>query len=525
MWDVRYLADDRLGGREVGTWGAHCAADYLAERFRGMGLRPAYHAFAESFTVRTGYRSGSHNLLETGERTFTPADGWTPFGFAATGMAEGPLLQVEAGALGDDFRVGLAHSGAQGKVVLVDPADDSDPHVMASAAASVGAVALLWNVGRDPLPDLEAETRPPVSIPAAAVSGDLAEALLDGAAPVSLMTHLERREAEARNVVAVLPGPAWPQGDVVVVGAHFDHLGHGGQGSLDPDGYGSVHNGADDNASGTAVLLEVAHRLSEGPELDRSVIFVAFTGEERGLWGSGRFVEEPPVPVERMTAMINMDMVGRLESGGLTIFGVGTAEEWPELLDRANGSLSEPVTFTGAPDGYGPSDHSSFYGRDIPVLHFFTNTHTDYHRPSDDVERIDGPGLSKVAALVSATVREVTDGQELTVIPGVGAPVAAASPDEEPQASRGYGAYLGTIPDMSGATESGVRLTGVREGSPAAAAGLEAGDVLVEMAGQPITDLYAFTYVLRDHKPGDTVEIHYLRNDERRVTTAELGRR
>ena len=523
--DVRYLADDELGGREVASEGARCAAAFIEARFRAWGLEPAYETYQVPFPVKKGYALGSHNALEAAGESHAPGDGWTPFGFTATGMAEAAVVSVDVAQLGADLRTGLAHSGVDGKVVLAQPAaGGADAHAFAAAAAAAGAVGVLWVVAGE-LPDLASETRPAVAIPVGAVEADLAASLAVASQAVTIMTQVEAREAEARNVVAVIPGKDWPRGEVIVVGAHYDHLGYGGSGSLAPDEYGAVHNGADDNASGTAALLDVARRMADSPLLERSVILAAFTGEERGLWGSARFVQEPPTGIENMVAMINMDMVGRLETGGLTIFGMGTAEEWEELVSgAAQADLEIPQDFTGAPDGYGPSDQSSFYGQDIPVLHFFTNTHMDYHRPTDDSDLVDADGVGTVASLVNAIVDRLQN-QDLTLIRGAGAPVVASSPDDEAAPSRGYGAYLGTIPDMSGSAETGVKLTGVRDGSPAAAAGLEAGDVLVGMAGREITDLYAFTYVLRDHQPGDEVEIEYLRGGTRHTVTATLGQR
>ena len=522
--DVRYLADDRLEGRAVGTQGARCAAAFIQERYRELGLPPAYEDHLVPFQVRSGYTLGSHLQLEIDGVAAEVGSDWVPFGFSGTGMIEGDVLTVPAEHIGADLRTGLAHLGAAGRVLFVPSAPERpDVHAFAAAAQAAQAAGVLWSL--DALPDPAREARPPVTIPVAAVLPPVAERLT-GPTTVTLMTQVERRMAEANNVVAVVPGRHWPDGQVVVVGAHYDHLGLGGEGSLDPDGYGTVHNGADDNASGTAVLLDVGRRLVAGGPLEHSVVLAAFTGEERGLWGSARFVEEPPVPLDRVVAMINMDMVGRLESGGLTVFGVGTAEEWTSILDRVTADLEPPLEYTGAPDGYGPSDHASFYARDIPVLHFFTNTHTEYHRPGDDADRIDGPGLTRISAVVAETVTRLADGAPLTLIRGAGAPaVASSSPDDDPAPSRGYGAYLGSIPDMSGAVDSGVRLTGVREGSPAAAAGIQAGDVLVEMAGREITDLYALTYVLRDHQPGDEIEVAYVRDGERRTVRVTLGRR
>jgi Zn-dependent M28 family amino/carboxypeptidase len=335
--------------------------------------------------------------------------------------------------------------------------------------------------------------------------------------------------AEARNVVALLPGsdPALAE-ELLIVGAHYDHLGLGGDGSLDPEAMGVVHNGADDNASGSAALIEVAQRLSQGDRRPaRTVLFLGFTGEEKGLWGSAHYVRNPLVPNEQATAMLNMDMVGRLEGRTLTVMGVGTAEEWTDVLAEANRSLDQPLSIATSPDGFGPSDHSSFYGEGIPVLHFFSNTHEDYHRPSDDPEKIDEEGLEDILELVTEVALAVAgeDGSdERVAITPIEAVETPAHGQSSSSSSGGYGPYLGTIPDMV-PTDFGLRLSGVREGSPAQKGGLQKGDVVIEFGGKDVGDIYAYTYALREHAPGDEVDIVVLREGERVTVTVTLGDR
>ncbi len=318
-----------------------------------------------------------------------------------------------------------------------------------------------------------------------------------------------------RNVVARLEGrdPALRH-EAIVIGAHYDHLGRGGFGSLAPD-EDAVHNGADDNASGVAALLAVAERLAADPPA-RSVIFVAFTGEESGLLGSAHYTAHPAVPLENTRAMLNMDMVGRLGAGPLIVYGTGTADEWDGILDAAASAAG--VELARKEDGYGPSDHTSFYLKDIPVLHFFTNVHEDYHRPSDDWERIDMRGIERVVAVVEAAARGAADRRAaLTLRRGAGTPPAPAT-------GSGYGAYLGSVPDFTPA-DHGVRLSGVREGSPADRAGLQAGDIIVGFDDDEIADLYAMTAALRERKPGDRVRIRVLREGKELTVTAVLGER
>ena len=320
-----------------------------------------------------------------------------------------------------------------------------------------------------------------------------------------------------RNVVAILEGSdSELRAEAIVVGAHYDHLGWGGLGSLAPD-QRAVHNGADDNASGVAALLEVARSIATGPRPARSIVFIAFTGEESGLLGSAYHVGNPAVPIARTRAMLNMDMVGRLGDKPLIVNGRGTAQEWPRLIAEA--ARAESIAVVTGEDGYGPSDQTSFYARDVPVLHFFTNTHSDYHRPTDDWQSIDVAGLTRVASLVSRLARDAADQRTtLTLVRGAGrAPSAQGG-------GGGYGAYLGSIPDFS-PVERGVRITGVRAGSPAEKAGMTGGDTIIRFDSTEIADIYAFTNALRSRKPGDAVVVTVLRDGRELPLRVVLGSR
>jgi len=321
-----------------------------------------------------------------------------------------------------------------------------------------------------------------------------------------------------RNVVAVIPGTSRAlRGEVVVVGAHYDHLGLGGFGALDPDSTGRVHNGADDNASGTAALLEIGRRLAHRRPA-RTVVLVAFSGEELGTLGSSYFVQHAtPQPIDSLYAMLNLDMVGRLRNARLLALGAATAREFPALLD----SLNTPPRFDlrASGDGWGPSDHAVFFATRHPVLHFFTDLHEDYHRTTDDWDKLNVSGIVEVAQFVADLA--------LVLANRTGPLTFVDSP--RPQASAGgsgYGAYLGTIPDMSGGGVSdGVRITGVRAGSPAEQAGLIAGDVITAIGAKHVANLYDMTDALRAHQPGDTVVIVSRRDGVERRATTVLGKR
>lgn len=387
--DVRFLSDDRLGGRLIGSAGADSAAAYLARRFKEAGLRPAPGGWFQPFTVAPDAPAAASNGI----------------------------------------------GGAVGRNVI-------------------GVLA-----GRDP---------------------------------------------ELRN-------------EIVVVGAHYDHLGPGHFGALDPDSAGRVHNGADDNASGASALIHVAHRLAVAQPA-RTVVFLAFSGEEEGLLGSDHYVKHPVFPLGRTYAMVNMDMVGRLRDNRLLVYGAATAQEFPALLDSLNATAGG-FDLKASGDGWGRSDQSSFYAAGRPVLHLFTDLHEDYHRTTDDWDKINADGLARVADFTTAVVRTLAERRAPLAFVNVPPPaVASGAP------SSGYGAYLGTVPDMS-ENPGGVRLTGVRAGSPAERAGLRGNDIIVGIGDRQITDLQAMTGVLRNHRPGDVVEVRFLRDGVEQRVNVTLGTR
>jgi hypothetical protein len=302
--------------------------------------------------------------------------------------------------------------------------------------------------------------------------------------------------------------------ETVVIGAHYDHVGRGGPGSFVPNS-NEVHNGADDNASGAVSLLEVARRLAAHKEkLPRRIVFIAFTGEERGLFGSARYTKEPVFPLEKTIAMLNMDMVGRLRDDRLTVFGVGTSPIWDDLLKRL--ARDDHFELSLKPEGLGPSDHQSFFMKQIPVLHFFTGTHGDYHRPSDDWEKINIPGTERIVQLVEKAAVEVAglpERPEYIAVKGT-------AQIEERQGSR---PYFGSVPDF-GSEKPGYSLQGVAPDGPAEKAGLKAGDRIVQLGKSKIDNLSDFDLALRSFAPGDSVEVTAIRGDERLVFKVVLDK-
>jgi hypothetical protein len=334
----------------------------------------------------------------------------------------------------------------------------------------------------------------------------------DLAARVTYVEHLAKTRRTVRNVIGILPGSD-RNDEAVVIGAHYDHLGLGGRHSMNPDLAGQVHNGADDNASGTAALIEIARAAAaERSRFTRRTVFVAFAGEELGLVGSARYVASPAVPLEQTAAMVNLDMVGR-PRGRIMISGLETAPGVAADLDAAAAAVGgiEIKRFQeGA--GVGSSDDTSFALKKVPAIGFFSGFHSDYHRPSDDWERIEAPGAASVARLAYELAARLASRPDRPEFVAKAAPAGhGTAPAGDAGSVGGYGPYFGSVPDFADA-EGGVRFAEVRENSPAAKAGLKAGDLMTAFDGKPIRTLYDFTFALRAKRPGDEVEVTVMRD-------------
>jgi hypothetical protein len=337
---------------------------------------------------------------------------------------------------------------------------------------------------------------------------------------MTLNVNLLKKNLPAMNVIGVLKGSDPDlRNQAIVLGAHYDHLGRGGEGSL-AQREGEVHHGADDNASGVAALLELARIFSAQPgKLRRSIVFVAFSGEEEGLIGSNFYVNNPAWPLAQTVAMVNMDMIGRMRDRKLIVGGVGTAKEWRDLVDTANRAGGEQTRFalTLNEDGFGPSDHSSFYAKQVPVLFLFTGTHDDYHKPSDTADKINYEDEGRIVDFVAGLVRSLDKSNDR--------PSYTVAKSESTGRSTGFRVYLGTIPNYAESSD-GLRLDGVREDSPAAKAGLKAGDRIVKLAGREVKNVYDYTYALGEMKAGTEYEIEIVRGtDHLRLKITPVARK
>ena len=557
---IRTLSSDAMEGRGLNTKGLTKAAEYIEKELRAAKLEPAFgRSYRQQFPVKIGVALGQNNHIDG-----LNADDWTPLGFSSPGSFSGPIAFVgygiEAAPLNYRELEGIDLKGKVALMLRYEPQekDDNSPfdgrrpsrwsalRYKALQARERGAVAVVFVTGpmqdepKDKLPALANDgPESPAGIPVIQVKGSAAQKwvnldefqkavdadlkprsrVLD--ATLTGTVDVKATYADAENVAGILPGRGKLKDEVVVIGAHYDHLGYGGRGSMKPND-NAIHNGADDNASGTAAILVAARRLAESLKdaKDRRTILVAlFSAEESGLGGSSFLVDHAPVPLNKVVAMVNLDMVGAMKDDKLVALGSESAAEWKPLIERLGTELKLSIAASG--DGYGPSDQTSFYAKQIPVLHFFTGTHERYHTPDDDADAINFAGAQRTAELTARLAAALARGE---VTPKYARVTAAPAMEGD---SRGYGAYLGTIPDFS-AMESaggGVKLADVRSGGPADKAGIKGGDVLVEMAGTRIENLYDMTYALQDHKPGETIDVVVLRGGQRTTLRATLGSR
>ncbi len=338
----------------------------------------------------------------------------------------------------------------------------------------------------------------------------------------------DAKALEAYNVVGILEGnDAVLKNEAIVIGAHYDHLGKGGMGSLVANSK-EIHHGADDNASGTSALIELARQFAKEKKNKRTIIFIAFGGEEEGLLGSRFYVNNPIFPIEKTVAMLNMDMVGRLNENKLTVGGIGTANEWKMLVESKNQQPDAVVpvknqdgsktTLYGVmppyfqlqlnEDGFGPSDHSSFYGKQIPVLFFFTGTHFDYHKPSDTADKINYEGLEKIMNYVGEIARSIDQNPTR--------PTYKVAPTSSTGGRMSFNVTIGVIPGY-GDGNDGMTLDGVRDGSPAAIAGIKTGDKITKFAGKEVKNVQDYTKILGELKADTEYEIEIMRGTERLV--------
>ncbi|HSK63591.1 MAG TPA: M20/M25/M40 family metallo-hydrolase [Pyrinomonadaceae bacterium] len=549
---VKHLASEALEGRRTGTKGATEAARYIAAEFKRVGLKPlasgaqrngSESRYLQQFPYVAGVKLGNGNGFTIGNEKLETGVDWLPLGFSSSAKVTGKLVFVGHGITASELNhndYANAQAAGQIAVALQGTPDGANPHGRfarfegvrwkAVAARNAGAKALVV-IAREPNFKDDRLTRlvydntgGEAGLPVIVLSRAAADRLLaasstslsqleqsapDGKAltgPVNLWTDVVRSVVPAYNVIGMLEGsdPVLKK-EYVVIGAHYDHLGRGGEGSGSlAQRSGEIHYGADDNASGTAGVLELARVFSaQNPRPKRSLIFMAFGGEEEGLLGSNYYVNHPLAPLASTVAMINMDMIGRMNNRRLVVGGVGTAQEWREIIAADPEKLFQ---LTLNEDGFGPSDHSSFYGKQIPVLFFWTGTHNDYHKPSDTFEKINYEDKAGILRMVARIVNQMDAADKRLTY-------TTAKTDPAPRVG-GFRVYLGTIPNYAD-SNNGLLLDGVRDDSPAAQAGLKPGDRVVKIGKFDIKNVYDYTAALGEMKAGEEYVVEVVRGTEK----------
>src|SRR5262245_5263958 len=512
--EVERLTTAEMEGRGSGTSGGDRAARHLADALASFGLRAGGEngTFFQPFVISVGTRLAPESRLESadGSNTFVVGRDWIPHGGSPGADISAEVVTaghgIAAPEQGLDDYAGLE---VRGRIVVITsgapagqaPASRLDKLI---AAHQRGAAAVL--VVEDRMPSLSA-TATTVGIPSASVTPAAAAALTaPRGARAKLSIALEREERRSVNVIGLLPGTD-PKlaGEAIVIGAHYDHLGLVN---------GTVHPGADDNASGTAMTLGLARALAAAGGTPSTLVFILFSREELGLLGSRHYVKQPAVPLARTVAMLNFDMVGRLRDTGLMIGGVDTGSTLRELVTET--ARSEGVTLTAEGGPWAPSDHLRFYAGGAPVLFFHTGRHADYHQPSDTAEKLNAEGMARVARIGTRIVVQLGGGPRPQY-------VALTRASRTAGATTG-GAFFGIMADGNREAD-GVRVSGVVPGSAAERGGVAEGDVIVRFAGVPVPSFDEFQREVRARRPGDRVTFLYLRNGEARVGEGTLGAR
>jgi Zn-dependent M28 family amino/carboxypeptidase len=555
---VKYLAGDDMKGRGDGSPELDKAADYIASQFKNSGLRPMgdNNTYFQKFELTTGAQPGPHNELQVSNSPLKVNEDFVPIVFSNTASFDAPLVFVGYGITAPELHYDdYAGIDAKGKIVVVlrhepqetDPKSPFDGTNFTRHASFVnkainakqhGAQAIIFitdlnhtdeQVGaatrteetddlgipavhakRDPLLNVFKAAGKDVAAIQKKIDADLKpESFEVPSSRAHISTDIVRTRKTVRNVVAGIPGSdPMLRDEWVVIGAHYDHLGLGDRSSLAPSQIGQIHHGADDNASGTSGVLELARLAARNKgEWKRSVLFMTFAGEELGLLGSSNFVNHPTIPLKNVVGMINMDMIGRLNNDRLFVGGVGTSPSFKPWLEEFN-KQSAHLQLDYSDSGYGSSDHTSFNAKKIPVLFFFSGLHTDYHKPSDTYDKINSNGAIKVLSLVYMMADKIANDPKRVEYTEVQQPQQTAS-----GGGGGYGPYFGSVPDFRDDLK-GVLFADVQNNSPAAKAGLKTGDLMVEFDGKPIENLYDFTYALRSKQPGDVVVVVVKRNGQ-----------
>jgi len=507
---VKYLSDDKLQGRRTGSEGEVLAMEYITKQFTEAGLEPkGTNGFVQEFDINEGkqYEPQTTYFVVNGTK-MRFKDEFFPLPYSANASVEGTASP------------GLREKDEPWFWDVKDLLDDNknNPHFDIKSAikdetknvAAKGGKALIIFNSSDVVDNIQYnkfDSTAPFSIPVVYITKDGTKKYFSDATAVydiKLAVELNLKQRKARNVVGYINNDA---PNTVIIGAHYDHLGFGEDGNA-LDGQGQVHNGADDNASGCAAMMELAKLMKKETAKNNNYLFIAFSGEELGLFGSKYWLEHPTVNITP-NYMINLDMVGRYDTARkLTIGGYGTSPLWGQLFTTV---VNKNLIVHFDSSGTGPSDHSSFYRKNIPVLFFFTNSHSDYHKATDDWDKINYSGEVQIVRYIQKLVEGANDKGKL----------AFAQTREQEMRSVALPVTLGVMPDY-GYTGTGMRIDGVSKGKLAERIGLKAGDVLTQLGDYKFVDVQTYMQALQHYKKGDKTKLHVLRDTKEQVFDVEF---
>lgn len=524
---ISTLASDEYGGREPGTKGEELARNYIIKEFKAIGLTPkGSKEYLQAFTFTKRLKTGPKTKLVIGEFEMSRDQVFYPLAYSANAAAKAQSVNVGYGihAPAQNHNDYLNKTALKGKIFLIDAStpDHGSPHSKFSdfadlrsridTAIGYGAAGIVFYTSDRELKEPELNTHmriTPCKIPVLYLIREKASLLTSTENPweIDLVAEVIKEEATGNNVLGYIDNKA---ANTIVIGAHYDHLGHGGDESL-YRGEPAIHNGADDNASGVAGVIELARYIkAKGPK-GNNYLFMAFSGEEKGLLGSGYFTKNSTVKLEKINYMLNMDMIGRLkpEDPVLIVNGAGTSDAWKITMEYIK---PETMRIKTTESGVGPSDHTSFYLKNIPVLHFFSGTHSDYHKPSDDEPLINYKGELDILNYMITLVNKLDDKGKINFI---------KTKEENNEEAPRFKVTLGVVPDYAFDGE-GMRIDGISDGKPAAKAGMLAGDVVKQIGEHKVVDMMSYMKALSMFNKGDKVSVTILRGKEEKQIPVEF---
>ncbi len=514
---ITFLADDKLEGRRTGSAGEQQAMEYISNQFKTIGLSPkGTDGYYQPFEVNDGKIMSPQSLFMINGDGLIEEKEYFAFPFSPNISIDAfvsPSLQEVEMPWIIDLKDGLEENKS-------NPHFDLNDYIRNNAkkAKERGATAvILYNSSsiEDNLKFNGKDRSEMLSIPVLYVTKEKAKKYFlpaESSFNLKINVDLAEKKRTGHNVVGFLDNGA---ATTVILGAHFDHLGFGEDGnSMLRTGEKLIHNGADDNASGTAALIELARKLNASKAKNNNYLFIAFSGEELGLYGSKYYTENPTIDMKTANYMINMDMVGRLNDStkALTVGGYGTSPKWGEFYNSTLLKEKQDFLFKYDSSGTGPSDHTSFYRKDIPVLFYFTGLHTDYHKPSDDAERINYNGTAKIISHIQTLIETTNNSPKLAF---------TKTREAQTTSSRTFSVSMGIMPDYT-FSGTGMRADGVTEGKPAQKAGMQAGDIVIQLGEHPITSMDSYMKALGKFKKGDKTVVKFKRGNETLERTVEF---